>query len=880
LIYVSFLSFMRFPYYVFLIALWLLPLAAFATHNRAGEITYRHLGGFQYEATIITYTKSDSPADRPDLGISWGDGTIDTIPRINGNGQGEIVTGLIKKNIYVGVHTYPGPAIYELSFEDPNRNGGVVNIPNSINIPFFVSTTLVINPFLGINNSVQLLNPPIDEACPGQIFIHNAGAYDPDGDSISYRITNCLGEGGLVIPGFNQPQSSSSFLIDAITGDLVWDSPLPGGLGEYNVAFVIEEWRNGILIGSVTRDMQINVVPCSNIPPVIPDLQDLCVDAGSDIQFAVSASNPDNVPPQSITLSATGGPFLFPDPGAASFPALTSSTGNVSQIFNWSTNCSHVRKSPYTFSFKAIDNGNPPLATYQNLNITIVAPAPENLQVSAAASGLQLNWNQSICSQAAGYRIYRRSGSFEFEPGPCETGVPEYTGYQLIATLNDVNTTTWLDQTQSLQPGNAYCYRIIAWFSDGAESYSSDEVCLELPDLFPVITNVSIEQTSQISGEVFVAWSKPDDLDTVSFPGPYTYVVERKQVDTDDYFELAELSGLNDTTYNDVSANLNTSDSPRFYRIALYSGIDGNRTLAGTSAVAGSVFLSAVPADNAVNLSWSEEVPWFNSTYKVFRKLPGQTEFSLLTTVSNKSFRDSGLANGQEYCYYVESSGSYSAGGFANPLLNKSQERCSIPVDLTPPCPPVLSSIAGCDSLKNSIFWQVVPSGCEPDVVSLRVFYRPALSDQFSLLAELPSAADTFLIHEPGSSLAGCYRITAIDSFMNESSAAEFCVDNCPRYELPNTFSPNGDGINDFFAPFPYAFIESVDFKVYDRWGLQLFSTADPALQWDGKYRDEFLPDGVYYYICVVNEIRLEGIVKRNLNGTIQLFGASTKTGN
>jgi len=83
----------------------MLVLAASATHNRAGEITYRHLGGFQYEATIITYTKAESPADRPEVGINWGDGSTDTIPRVNGNGQGELVAPDIKKNIYIGVQT-------------------------------------------------------------------------------------------------------------------------------------------------------------------------------------------------------------------------------------------------------------------------------------------------------------------------------------------------------------------------------------------------------------------------------------------------------------------------------------------------------------------------------------------------------------------------------------------------------------------------------------------------------------------------------------------------------------------------------------------------------------------------------------------------------
>ena len=40
-----------------------------ATHNRAGEITYRHLTGSTYEITITTYTKSTVVADRPFLNI-------------------------------------------------------------------------------------------------------------------------------------------------------------------------------------------------------------------------------------------------------------------------------------------------------------------------------------------------------------------------------------------------------------------------------------------------------------------------------------------------------------------------------------------------------------------------------------------------------------------------------------------------------------------------------------------------------------------------------------------------------------------------------------------------------------------------------------------
>jgi gliding motility-associated-like protein len=848
-----------------------------ATHNRAGEITYRHLGGFQYEATIITYTKADSPADRPELGISWGDGSIDTIPRTNGFGQGEIVTGTIKKNIYIGIHTYPGPAAYVLSFEDPNRNGGVVNIPNSVNIPFFVSTTLIINPFLGINNSVQLLNPPIDEACPGQIFIHNAGAYDPDGDSISYRIVQCRGEGGLVVPGFTQPQTSNSFSIDAISGDLVWDSPLPSGLGEYNVAFVIEEWRNGILIGSVTRDMQINVVPCNNLPPVIAELPDICVDAGTEINFQVFATNPDNTPPQSITLSASGGPFQFPNPGQAQFGSVTSSNGVVSQTFNWATNCSHVRKQPYVFSFKAIDNGDPNLADYETVQVKVVAQAPENLLAIAVPAGVQLTWETSPCPQAIGYAIYRRSGSYPFSPGPCETGVPAYTGYTFLTNIIGVGQLTYLDATNGLLPGNAYCYRIIARFIDGAESYSSNETCLELPENLPVITNVSIRETDNAQGSVFVAWSRPDDLDTTVFTGPFTYSVERFNPSTSQFDVAGNTIGLNDTTFVDSTGALDTRGVNKQYRIRLLHGDLQNPDNVGISSNATSVYLSAQPTDNTISLSWTFNVPWNNNLYTIYRKESTSTQFDSIAVSTNRTYQDTGLANGFEYCYLVKSVGSYSSNGFVNPIENFSQEVCASAIDNIPPCPPVVYIDPSCDSLYNLIYWQFGPFGCIEDIVNVQFqFVGPGSSSMVDLPDLMPSNHQP-TIHFPGTGIAGCYLLTSVDSFMNKSEVVKVCVDNCPIYNLPNTFSPNGDGVNDLFGPFPYAFIESVDFRVFDRWGLEVFSTEDKNLNWNGRINSTGgkLPDGVYYYICIVNEQRLAGIIPRTIKGTIQLFGTN-----
>jgi len=133
-------------------------------------------------------------------------------------------------------------------------------------------------------------------------------------------------------------------------------------------------------------------------------------------------------------------------------------------------------------------------------------------------------------------------------------------------------------------------------------------------------------------------------------------------------------------------------------------------------------------------------------------------------------------------------------------------------------------------------------------------------------------------------SIAGCFAITALDSLnlwpdgelhQNESEFSNVvCADNCPIYFLPNVFTPNADVFNDLFKPFEYRYIESIDIKIYNRWGGVVFETTDPAINWNGTNKDngEISSDGAYYYTIVVNTIRLSGIVPEKFSGSIQLI--------
>ncbi|MCI5058850.1 MAG: gliding motility-associated C-terminal domain-containing protein [Flavobacteriales bacterium] len=864
-----------------LILVWLLGLMtiqSFATHNRAGEITYEFVSGSTYKIIVTTYTKESScAADRCELVIDFGDGTQDTVARNNGTSAsgtcppcgcqhcGELIGDDIKKNVYSVNHAFPGPSKYIISVEDPYRNDNINNIPNSLGVAFFISSELVIAPNF-LNESPVLTNPPVDNGCVNILYSHNPGAYDPDGDSLVYSLVPSIGAGGAAIQNYVFPHqvagcTGGTFTIDSKTGTLTWDAPVCQG--EYNVAILIEEFRNGTRIGSIRRDMQITInAPCLNLPPMINELSLKCVFAGDTINESISASDPN--PGELLTLTATGEP-LFLSNSPASFDTI-SGFSSISGSFEWITNCDHVREADYQTIFKVSDNNNNvSLSDFETFQIRVISPAPENLHSGPQGNSILLTWDQAYCPNIDAYKIYRRIDSLGFSPDSCETGAP--AGYFLLTTV-PAGATSYLDNNDLIY-GQKYCYLIVACFANGAESQASFETCSSLKKEVPIITHVSIHETNQQSGKDSIIWSMPTELDTIQYPGPYKYKVLRKQGFDGADVEIYQTGLKNsivelDTILEDI--DINTSEFAWNYKIEFYYN---SNELVGASNEASSVFLSSTPTDNALELNWSEDVPWTNSEYVIYKNLAGA--FIAIDTVSASYYTDYDLVNGEEYCYYVKSIGSYSVSGIINPILNRSQIHCGIPVDNIAPCPPdSISILANCFDSESSVIWNnPISIGCADDVVGYNVFFTPIFGGDFNLLGYIPQAEDTFYFHE-SESIAGCYAVAALDTFLNQSVLSDtVCIDNCPVYELPNVFTPGADGFNDELRPFPYRHVESVDLRIYNRWGERVFKTLDPNILWNGEHEKSGLQvsDGIYYYVCDVFEIRLRGLEKRTIKG-------------
>jgi len=75
-------------------------------------------------------------------------------------------------------------------------------------------------------------------------------------------------------------------------------------------------------------------------------------------------------------------------------------------------------------------------------------------------------------------------------------------------------------------------------------------------------------------------------------------------------------------------------------------------------------------------------------------------------------------------------------------------------------------------------------------------------------------------------------------------------------FEMPNIFTPNNDGVNDFFAPFNVEGIEKSSIVIYNRWGSEVFKSNVPHEGWNGQSQGNDCPGGVYYWIFYYTDLQ------------------------
>ncbi len=308
-----------------------LSINSFATHIVGGVMTYRHIGGDNYELTLKVYRDCnpgnlvyDQPADI-EIYNATTHAFIQTInmshaPEVNIDPNLSdscliIPPGIcVEEAIYTtNINLPPIPGGYRIYYKKCCRNFTILNIINPGNAGA-VYETIIPDTSITFPNSSPYYNffPPI-AICINKPINFDHSATDSDGDSLVYELCrpySCVtASGGGYIwcdDAFGPPfpyvtwrflapgpysttyplNSSPAIAIDTFTGFL---TGVPNRLGQFVVGICVKEYKNGVLIGVTKRDFQFNIVDCQVIAFDPPPDDSLC----SGDTIVIGPLNPD-----------------------------------------------------------------------------------------------------------------------------------------------------------------------------------------------------------------------------------------------------------------------------------------------------------------------------------------------------------------------------------------------------------------------------------------------------------------------------------------------------------------------------------------------------------------------------------------------------------
>ncbi|XZF13913.1 PKD domain-containing protein [Chitinophagaceae bacterium MMS25-I14] len=138
-----------------------------------------------------------------------------------------------------------------------------------------------------------------------------------------------------------------------------------------------------------------------------------------------------------------------------------------------------------------------------------------------------------------------------------------------------------------------------------------------------------------------------------------------------------------------------------------------------------------------------------------------------------------------------------------------------------------------------------------------------------------PTATYLWNTGETGTSIlakqVGIYWLKATNSLGCSAADSVEIFKNC-YLDMPNVFTPNGDGINDYFFPRQLLSSKVIQFhmQIFDRWGESIFETsALDGRGWDGRFNDKPQPQGVYIYMI---EATIQGLSPQKYQGNVTLI--------
>ncbi|MBK9045907.1 MAG: gliding motility-associated C-terminal domain-containing protein [Bacteroidetes bacterium] len=408
------------------------PIKIYATHLMGGSMTYEYMGMVgtdqSYLVTLKIYRYCDASAGgtapldasmflgiynqdvlNPNADKNWF--RTENLPLVSssfvtppsiGSNCSFTTTVCVEEGIFEAIILVPpDPGGYHLIVERCCRNGNIVNLstPGSIGQAYYC----FIPPAPIINSSPQFSDIPVPFICAGDLASIINNATDPDGDSLVYSFEVPYGgysSSGIAIPDPQFDNNPYAFPIPPVMYNPGYSVGIPFGAGGtstidpqtgltnysipnqgfYVVAIEIKEYRNGVLVAMIRRDLQLIAIVCPpNGVPVLSNANgsgqaSYTITEGQTICFPVTFTDPNG---DSLYLTSSGNIFNSTLFNPAASLANAAGDGIVSSQFCWSTECGMARSTPYQFVASVTDNGCPPKITNQIYSIK-VNPGPAN----------------------------------------------------------------------------------------------------------------------------------------------------------------------------------------------------------------------------------------------------------------------------------------------------------------------------------------------------------------------------------------------------------------------------------------------------------------------------------------------------------------------
>ena len=298
----------RFLFLIVLFTGYILP--SFAAHLKGGWIQYEYLGpgaapnSSKYRVTVHQYLNCNSTPTQVDQQIYLGIFNADTVSATPAQllTVDLSTTDMPRKTTFSPCLSNPPDVCYRIdhyvtTIELPaNTNGyvlavqrccriaGIINVSNSSNTGITYTTTIR-GPGIGMpyfpNNSAEFAQKDTVVVCHNTFFTFDFSATDPDGDSLAYHFTDGIigGDGStngakpnppsrfpyaavVYNPGYDGAQPlGTNVTIDDHSGLI--SGTAPNTTGDYVVAVIADEYRNGVLVGSTRKEIHITVADCN-----------------------------------------------------------------------------------------------------------------------------------------------------------------------------------------------------------------------------------------------------------------------------------------------------------------------------------------------------------------------------------------------------------------------------------------------------------------------------------------------------------------------------------------------------------------------------------------------------------------------------------------